>query len=98
MRKKDADALKEHLGSGWVNSEYVFKTIDDLTEPDEVVQTPECPQCGSRRLQWKSDCNFADYGMEGDGIVKSFTCKNCGAEIVCCMPERGDNDEIHSGV
>ena len=92
MTKKDADDLKKRIGSGWINYEYVFKAIDDLTEPDEVVQTQECPRCGSSRLELKSDYNFGDFRMEGDGIVKAFTCKTCGAVIVCCMPERGDND------
>ena len=37
-----------------------------------------CWFCGCEMI-WGSDFMFEDYGMEGDGIVSSLSCPNCGA-------------------
>lgn len=38
----------------------------------------KCFLCGSRVI-WGCDFMFEDYGMDGDGIVHTYTCSNCGA-------------------
>ena len=37
-----------------------------------------CWFCG-RALIWGSDFSFEDYGIEGDGIVATFSCPSCDA-------------------
>ena len=37
-----------------------------------------CWFCGCEMI-WGSDFMFEDYGIEGDGIVSSLSCPNCGA-------------------
>lgn len=41
----------------------------------------ECFHCLCRAVIWDSDFSFADFGIEGDGIVQVCHCTNCGAEI-----------------
>lgn len=41
----------------------------------------ECFHCGQRAVIWGADFDFSDYGLEGEGIVHSLHCSNCGAEI-----------------
>lgn len=41
----------------------------------------ECANCGKRAVIWQNDVPFSDIGMLGDGIVREYYCKNCGAEI-----------------
>ena len=40
----------------------------------------KCVECGGG-LVWNNDFDFEDYGAEGEGIVRVFTCPNCGAYI-----------------
>ena len=40
-----------------------------------------CPVCGLRAAVWQSDFDAEDVGFDAPGIVKYFTCSNCGAEI-----------------
>jgi len=35
----------------------------------------KCPQC-SQTLIWQSDCNYEDYGIEGEGIIGFYSCNN----------------------
>lgn len=39
-----------------------------------------CWFCGSK-MNWNSDFDFEDYGIEGDGVVACLQCTNedCGA-------------------
>lgn len=39
-----------------------------------------CWLCGGR-LIWGADFNPEDYGYEGDGIVATLHCSDCGAEV-----------------
>lgn len=41
----------------------------------------ECFHCGSRSVIWDCDYSFEDFGYEGEGIVQTLHCENCGAEI-----------------
>ena len=41
--------------------------------------------CGET-LIWNADFDFEDYGMEGEGIVGTYDCPNCGAYIEVYMP------------
>lgn len=37
-----------------------------------------CWFCSSEMI-WGSDFSYEDYGLEGDGIVATLTCKGCEA-------------------
>ena len=41
----------------------------------------ECFHCGARAVIWDCDYDFEDFGYEGEGIVQTLHCANCGAEI-----------------
>lgn len=41
----------------------------------------ECFHCLKKAVIWDSDCDFSDFGYEGEGIVHVCHCSNCGAEI-----------------
>lgn len=41
----------------------------------------ECFNCGCRTVIWGADFTFEDYGIDGEGIIHTLTCINCGAEI-----------------
>jgi len=41
----------------------------------------ECFHCGAYSVFWNGDFDFSDYGYEGEGIIHTCTCGNCGAEI-----------------
>lgn len=41
----------------------------------------ECFHCGARAVIWDCDFSFEDFGYEGDGIVQTCHCTNCGAKI-----------------
>lgn len=53
----------------------------------------ECFHCGERAVLWGVDFDFEDYGREGEGIVHTLTCTNCGAEITYEVPERAEEEE-----
>lgn len=50
----------------------------------------ECFYCGQRSVIWDADFDFEDYGYEGDGIVSTFHCQNCGAEYEQIIRAGGD--------
>lgn len=55
----------------------------------------ECFHCGQRAVGWQSDFDFADYGLEGEGVVNVCHCSNCGADIeyyVRCDDEEGGDE------
>jgi len=39
-----------------------------------------CWHCHSEMI-WGSDFDFEDYGIEGDGIVSTFSCSNPECEV-----------------
>lgn len=39
---------------------------------------PNCIMCGAE-LIWQNDYDFEDYGIEGEGVVSTWDCPNCGA-------------------
>ena len=41
----------------------------------------ECFHCGKKAVSWDADFDFDDFGYEGQGIVHTCHCNNCGAEI-----------------
>lgn len=49
--------------------------------------------CGSDSVGWKNDYDFQDFGYEGQGLVRIFVCKNCGAEIEYRCPIDHDDKE-----
>ncbi len=55
----------------------------------------ECFHCGSRSVVWCNDFSFEDYCLEGEGIVHSCICANCGANIDYYVPlgEADDKSE-----
>jgi hypothetical protein len=40
-----------------------------------------CWHCKSS-LRWCSDFDYEDYGLEGDGIVSTLMCDECGSEVI----------------
>ena len=58
----------------------------DALEFFEPMGTFECFHCGHRSVVWGSDFSFEDYGLDGEGIIHSCTCSNCGAEIEYRVP------------
>lgn len=56
----------------------------------------ECFNCGQRAVIWGADFDFADYGLDGKGIVHSLTCSNCGAYIeYYCPIEEGEGIDLN---
>lgn len=41
----------------------------------------ECFHCGKKAVIWCADFDFSDFGLEGEGIIHTCKCNNCGAEI-----------------
>lgn len=56
----------------------------------------ECYCCGEKAVIWDADFSFEDYGFDGDGIVQTFHCMNCGAEIEYIVAEKEDEDGIEN--
>lgn len=60
-------------------------TIYLIDQEYEVVKEPkgtyQCFHCGEDTVVWGADFSFEDYGLEGEGIVHSCHCANCGADI-----------------
>ena len=46
----------------------------------------ECFHCGARAVIWDCDYTFADYGYDGEGLIHTCHCENCGAEIEYWIP------------
>lgn len=53
-----------------------------------------CYLCGGRAI-WGNDFTFEDYGAEGEGIVHTYTCSECGAsyEVYEPIEERKERDQ-----
>lgn len=41
----------------------------------------QCFHCLSYSVIWQCDYTLEDFGYEGEGLVHTLTCANCGAEI-----------------
>lgn len=58
--------------------------------------TYQCFHCGAYTVVWGADFSFEDYGYEGEGIIHSCSCVNCGAQIEYMIDLNDDgNDEIY---
>lgn len=57
----------------------------------------QCFHCLHDSVVWGADFTFEDYGMDGEGIVHSLHCANCGADIEYYVriddPEEEEEDE-----
>ena len=83
--KENTEKAKEHRQiAEWL------KAYKELTKP---TGTYECFHCGHRTVVWGSDFDFSDYGYEGEGIVHTCTCANCGAEIEYRV-SLGDTEDV----
>ena len=51
-----------------------------------MAGTYQCFHCLQNTVIWDSDFDFADYGLEGEGIIHVCHCTNCGAEIEYQVP------------
>ena len=51
----------------------------------------KCWFCGAPMI-WGADFDYADYGLEGEGIVATFLCSKCQvtAEFYCPIKENND--------
>lgn len=52
----------------------------------------ECFHCGAKAVVWNKDFDFSDFGYDGDGVVHSCTCTNCGADIEYRVPINTEDD------
>ena len=53
----------------------------------------ECFHCAERSVIWDNDFTFEDFGLEGEGIVHTLHCTNCGADIVYFIPMEVEDGE-----
>lgn len=55
----------------------------------------ECFHCGERAVIWDGDFSFEDYGMEGEGIINTCHCTNCGARIeyYISLEDEGESED-----
>ena len=52
----------------------------------------KCWHC-KHELRWNCDYDFEDYyALDGNGIVTSLSCDNCGAEVLITL----ENKEIEN--
>ena len=51
----------------------------------------ECFNCGHRSVICLADCDFADYGIDGEGVIHVLKCQNCGADIEYYVPITEDD-------
>ena len=61
-----------------------------------------CYDCREEAVIRCANFDYKDFGYEGEGIVQTYKCKNCGAEIEYRIPIRkingeGTSDEQTSG-
>ena len=48
----------------------------------------KCWHCGHDMI-WGNDFDYKDYGLEGKGIISSFSCSNCEATAEVHLPIEG---------
>ena len=54
----------------------------------------ECYYCGKRAVIWQNDYDYEDFECEGEGIVQTYHCTHCGAEIDCRIPIHTADEDI----
>ena len=55
----------------------------------------ECFHCGEKAVIWDADFDYADYGLEGNGVIHTCHCDKCGARIEYYVD--ADQDEGEEG-
>ena len=55
----------------------------------------ECFHCGGDSVRWCGDFTFEDWGLEGDGVVHTLSCPDCGADVIyeVGFGDKEDDDE-----
>jgi len=53
-----------------------------------------CWFCGGEMI-WGCDFSFEDYGMDGDGIIATLSCPDCGAtaEFMTAIEDGNEEEE-----
>lgn len=49
-----------------------------------------CWHCGTQ-LIWGADFSYEDYGLEGEGIISTFSCPKCPATAEVFLPIEEEN-------
>lgn len=52
----------------------------------------ECFHCGKRAVSWDADFSFEDYGIDGDGVINTLHCNNCGARVEYYVKEEEEEE------
>lgn len=52
----------------------------------------QCFHCGQNSVYWQADFDYEDYGLDGEGIVHTCHCANCGADIEYYVPNIKQED------
>ena len=52
----------------------------------------ECVHCGEKAVILDADFDYADYDLEGEGIIHQCHCENCGAQITYYIPIKYGQD------
>ena len=65
-----------------------YRKEDEMSEEQDRMR---CWFCGDQMI-WGADFDYEDYGMEGDGIVATFSCPNCGATADCYSGSQEDRE------
>ena len=53
----------------------------------------QCFHCLQESVGWDADFSFEDYGIDGNGIIHTLHCNNCGAEIEYYVPGEDANGQ-----
>lgn len=62
-------------------------------EPEDNGGVYQCPNCGGMTSVWQADFDFEEMGYEGEGVVQTYHCTNCGAEIEYKVAEKQEDEE-----
>ena len=52
----------------------------------------KCWHCGHDMI-WGNDFDYEDYGLDGEGIVRNFSCSNCDAYAEVYLPIEDDKTD-----
>ena len=65
-----------------------------MAEKSDTLNTGyQCFNCGTYGVMWQADFDYADYGLDGEGIIHTYQCANCGAYIEYYVDAKGDENE-----
>lgn len=57
-----------------------------------------CYNCGSKKVIWQNSWDLDEYyGTEDQGIVNTYTCADCGADIEVAVRYEDDEQEDENG-